>query len=121
VLNVGPLFTTSPRGHARTKRSQHVQTSAAKMDGDGEICQTKMLLTRARLINGRWHAHCVGEHTLGLGRGSKVNFVTPLLSVQAVFALSNPALVLARGVYVTQTPLVARQAAFASPNTARVV
>ena len=58
---------------------------------------------------------------LSVGRGSKVNFVTPLLSVQAVFALSNPALVLARGVYVTQTPLVARQAAFASPNTARVV
>ena len=46
---------------------------------------------------------------------------TPLLVLGAVLLVSNPALVLARGVHVTRTPLVAPQAAFASPNTARVV
>ena len=39
------------------------------------------------------------------GRGSKVNFVTPLVRLGAVFALRNPALVLARGVYVTHQGL----------------
>ena len=58
---------------------------------------------------------------LNNGRGSKVKRGTPLLVLGAVFPVSNPALVLARGVHVTRTPLVARQAAFSSPNTARVV
>jgi hypothetical protein len=83
-----------------------------------ELKTSKGFIFPKEFLENLYQSQFLARGSLIDGRGSKVNFITPLLGVQAVFAVRNPAPSVTSGVYVMQTPLLAK-AVFCSPNPAR--